>query len=135
MIQTIFPLQMATYYFTYLAACAALIIWLARTFHRFGSIFLREAFRGDETIVAALTHLLDIGFYLMTIGYVTVTCRGTGFSSDYSWIFVTVAERLGGFLIYMGCLHLFNLLLLAIFRRRTLVTNSTPSTPISASSL
>ncbi len=84
MFQTLFPLQTAIYYLGYLAACAALTFWLARTFHRFGSIFLREAFHGDETIVAALTHLLDIGFYLMTIGYVAVTCRGTAFSSEYA---------------------------------------------------
>ena len=126
MFPTPFPAQMATYYLSYLTASAAIVFWLARTFHRFGSIFLREAFRGDESIVAALTHLLDIGFYLMTIGYVALTWRGpgSGFFPDYDWVAVTVVEKLGGFLIFVGCLHLFNLLLLAIFRRRTLGATS-----------
>jgi hypothetical protein len=42
--------------------------------------------------------------------------------------FVQVAEmetaKIGGFLLMLGCVHLFNLLLLAIFRRRTPVSPS-----------
>jgi hypothetical protein len=129
--------SLTVYYLLYLGSCAALIGWLSFIFHRSGSIFLREAFRGNETLVRAITHLLDIGFYLVSIGYVALTHEPWGWQVDLPPTGQMILIKLGCFLLFMGVVHMFNLLLLAIFRRRTLVANPTPpnSTPIASSVL
>jgi hypothetical protein len=123
-------MPLAVYYLIYLGACAVLIGWLSFTFHRSGSIFLREAFRGDETLVRVVTHLLDVGFYLVSIGYVALTHEPWGWQVNLKPTGQMILIKLGLFLIFMGVVHLFNLLLLAIFRRRTLVANPTQPNPI-----
>jgi hypothetical protein len=114
-----------TYYFSYLGLTVALIVWLARTLHRSGSVFLQEAFRDNPAVIHAVSHLLDVGFYLTTIGYVTITFRG--YWPLDTWLDVVQVEsvRLGFFLLFLGFVHLFNLLLLAIFRRRTVLSTPT----------
>jgi hypothetical protein len=121
--------SLAAYYAIYVGACALLIGWLSFTFHRSGSVFLREAFRGDEVLVRAVTHLLDIGFYLVSIGYVALTYEPWGWQVNLVPTAQMVLMKLGWFLLFMGVAHLFNLLLLAIFRRRTIVANPASITP------
>lgn len=129
-------MPLALYYLIYLGSCATLIGWLSFTFHRSGAIFLREAFRGDETLVRAVNHLLDIGFYLVSIGYVVLTHEPWGWQVNLVPTGTMILLKLGWFLLFMGVLHLFNLLLLAIFRRRTLVANpaqlNSATPPVSA---
>lgn len=110
---------LATYYVLYLGLCAGLIFWLGRTLHRTGSTFLNDAFAGNTSVVRAVAHLLDIGFYLVSIGYVAVTYRAFWQMIDsYSAALESVVAKVGGFMLMLGFAHLFNLLLLAIFRRR-----------------
>jgi hypothetical protein len=113
-----FLTYVTAYYFTYLALCAALIFWVARTLHRSGDVFLNDAFRGDVGLIRSVTHLLDIGFYLICIGYVMLTVRNYAWLQNLDQVFQSEIYKLGFFLLLLGAIHLFNLLLLAIFRRR-----------------
>jgi hypothetical protein len=115
--------SLVAYYVLYLGSCAGLIAWLSWTFHRSGSVFLREAFRGDQALVRSVTHLLDIGFYLVSLGYVALTWKPWGWPPDSGPSIEMIVAKLGFFLLFMGALHLFNTFLLAVFRRRTLVAN------------
>jgi hypothetical protein len=51
-------------YVIYLALSIALTVWVARTLHRNGRVFLIQAFRGREDMADAVNHLLVVGFYL-----------------------------------------------------------------------
>ena len=113
-----------TYYVSYLAICAALIFWLARTLNRSGAIFLNEAFGNNTLLVRSVTHLLNIGFYLLSFGYVALSIRVNWQiwpSNTFPLVLGFELGEIGGFLLLLGFVHLFNLLLLAIFRRRTVV--------------
>jgi hypothetical protein len=112
-------MYLETYYATYLGLCTALILWLGWTLHRAGSAFLNDAFAGNATLVTAVAHLLDVGFYLVSVGYVTVTYQ-TFWQQipNLSTLIQIISTKIGGFLLLLGFAHLFNLLLLAIFRRR-----------------
>ena len=115
-------MYLTTYYVSYLTISIALILWLGRILHRAGAVLLDEAFHDRPALVAGVTHLLDIGFYLMSVGYVTAW-TGTYFPMDtYTMVIQIVSGKVGGFLLMLGCVHLFNLLLLALFRRRTFVS-------------
>ena len=68
-----FLTYVTAYYVTYLALCTILIFWVAQTLHRSGSVFLNDAFHGDASLIRSVTHLLDVGFYLICVGYVLLT--------------------------------------------------------------
>jgi len=109
------------YYVSYLAICAALIFWLARILNRSGAVFLNEAFHGNALLVSSVGQLLNIGFYLMSFGYLTMTIPNYETLHNFLEVGEMVIGKLGGFLLLLGVVHLFNLLLLAIFRRRTVI--------------
>jgi len=114
-------MYLATYYATYLGISVVLIFWLGRILHNAGGVLLDEAFHDKPGLVKAVAHLLDIGFYLMSFGYVTAWA-GTYWPMDtYGTVAQIVSGKVGGFLLMLGCVHLFNLFLLALFRRRTFV--------------
>jgi hypothetical protein len=107
------------YYVLYLGLSAVLIFWLGRTLHRTGSTFLNEAFSGNASLVRAVTQLLDVGFYLVSLGYVAITYRTFWqIVNSYQAAIESSVAKLGGFMLILGIAHMFNLLLLAIFRRR-----------------
>jgi hypothetical protein len=117
------------YYAAYLGLCAGLILLLSWIFHRSGSVFLDDAFGGNRALVRAVTHLLDVGFYLVSIGYVGVSYRILwGPINSYGMVAEAVIGKLGGFLLLLGFAHLFNLLLLALFRKRGMTSTGAGAT-------
>lgn len=110
--------HMVVYYISYLAAGTSLIVWLARIFHRAGTVFLGDIFGANTTLIRAVSQLLDVGFYLMSVGYLAASFRT--YERMYYWsdLAQVVLQKMGWFLLLLGFTHLFNLLLLALFRRR-----------------
>jgi hypothetical protein len=62
-------------YVAYLAISLAVTVWVARTLHRNGRIFLVDAFHGNAALADSVNHLLVVGFYLINFGYVTLALR------------------------------------------------------------
>lgn len=112
------PDHFVIYYCAYLGACALLIAGLGFTFHRAGGVFLKDAFAGNTTLVDAVARLLDIGFYLVSLGYVALTYSTYQPAMDLGWVLRIVSWKIGGLMLLLGAAHLFNLLLLALFRQR-----------------
>src|ERR1700674_1337727 len=62
-------------YLLYLAISLALTVWVARTLHKNGRIFLVDSFLGNADLADSVNHLLVVGFYLVNIGFVTLALR------------------------------------------------------------
>jgi hypothetical protein len=62
-------------YASYLLISLAVTIWVARTLHKNGRIFLVDAFNGNAELADSVNHLLVVGFYLINIGYVALALR------------------------------------------------------------
>lgn len=62
-------------YLSYLVISLALTVWVARTLHRNGRIFLLDSFAGHEKLADSVNQLLVVGFYLVNIGYVTLALK------------------------------------------------------------
>ena len=56
----------------YLIISIGVTIWVARTLHKNGRVFLVDAFHGNEPLADSVNHLLVVGFYLINIGYVAM---------------------------------------------------------------
>lgn len=102
----------------YGALCAAVVWWLARILHRYGTVFLHDAFREKSEVVRALGRLLDVGLYLIGAGYVAVTFPSHFPLHNPAQVALATVGKLGGFLLLLGFLHFFNLLILALVRQR-----------------
>jgi hypothetical protein len=85
---------------------------------RAGSVFLNDAFTGNKRLVSAVAQLLDVGFYMVSLGFVGASFRTYEQLTNKTLVAQVIGEKVGWFLLIMGFTHLFNLLILALFRRR-----------------
>jgi hypothetical protein len=112
------PDYLVLYYSVYLGACAVLIAGLSWILHRTGKVFLNDAFAGNATLVDAISRLLDIGFYLVSLGYVGLSYATYWQMNDYATVAKIAIGKTGGLLLILGLAHIFNLLVLALLRQR-----------------
>ena len=107
-------------YVTYLALTLAVTIWVARTLHSNGRVFLVDAFHGNTDLADSVNHLLVVGFYLINVGNVTYTLRTGENLANLRAAIELVSEKIGIVLLVLGIMHFFNLYLFSRFRRRSM---------------
>ncbi len=107
-------------YLLYLAISIALTVWVARTLHRNGRIFLVDAFRGNEALADSVNHLLVVGFYLINIGYVVMALKHGSRPENLEDILEVLSGKVGVVLLVLGGMHFFNLAVFSKIRRRGL---------------
>jgi hypothetical protein len=119
----------ASYVF-YLAISVALTVWVARTLHKSGRIFLVDVFHGNEPLADSVNHLLVVGFYLINLGYVSLALKlGYDVKNAQEGI-EALSWKVGMVLVVLGCMHFFNLFIFSRMRRRaSLVDAPPPVTP------
>ncbi len=111
---------MVATYLLYLAISVALTVWVARTLHRNGRVFLVDCFRGNTELADSVNHLLVVGFYLINIGYVTMALKyGTG-AANLQELLESLSTKVGWVLLVLGGMHFFNLAIFSKMRRRGL---------------
>lgn len=96
-------------YITYLFITIPLVIWVARTLHKNGRIFLVESFRGSEDLADSVNHLLVVGFYLVNLGFVTLFLKSTTHIIDARGAIELVSEKIGTVMLILGAMHFFNI--------------------------
>jgi len=109
-----------TTYITYLAISVALTIWVARTLHKNGRIFLVDSFLGNEKLADSVNHLLVVGFYLINVGYVTLALKYGVAAVDAREALESLSTKVGLVLLVLGFMHFFNLLVFTRMRRRAM---------------
>lgn len=116
-----------TCYLAYLLISVALTVWVARTLHRNGRIFLVQAFRGNEAMADAVNHLLVVGFYLINIGFIAFALRYGLKPSNAQEAFEFVSTKLGVVLLVLGAMHFFNMFNFDKMRRKGLAREAQPA--------
>jgi hypothetical protein len=120
-------------YCIYIPVMLGLTVWVAKTIHKNTKAFLMEIFSTNENVASAVNNLLQMGFYLIALGY-GYTCLKIKFVA--SWfsnlsddearkLFMTtqkelvevLASKLGGFTLFTGALLFFNLFLMLMLRK------------------
>ncbi len=123
--------HMIATYTAYLVLSLLLTVWVARTLHRNGRIFLVAAFKGNEGLADSVNHLLVVGFYLVNFGFVALYLKITDQVATGQGILEAVAGKLGIVLLVLGAMHFFNLYLFNHLRRNAeLETAPPPVAPI-----
>ena len=105
-------------YIIYLLISIVLTIWVARTLHSRGRIFLIDAFGGNETLADSVNHLLVVGFYLINIGYVTLALKYGDKPTSTQEAIEFLSTKVGLVLVVLGAMHFFNIFNFAKMRRK-----------------
>ena len=96
-------------YLVYLPVSVAMTVWVARTLHRNGRVFLVQAFRGREDMADAVNHLLVVGFYLINLGFITAALRYGAKPTNPQEVIEFLSTKLGIVMLVLGGMHFFNM--------------------------
>jgi len=113
-------------YLSYLSISVTLTIWVARTLHKNGRIFLVDAFGQNEPLADSINHLLVVGFYLINIGFVTLTLKTSTRPATVEAVLEGLSAKIGIVLLVLGAMHFFNLFVFSRMRRRGLTITPPP---------
>ena len=109
-----------TTYLAYLAISVALTVWVARTLHKNGRIFLVDSFLGNEALADSVNHLLVVGFYLINVGFVSLALKYGVTAENAQESLEILSTKVGLVLLVLGFMHFFNLAVFTGMRRRGL---------------
>src|SRR6266542_6443016 len=92
-------------YVAYLLISIALTIWVARTLHKNGRVFLVDSFAGNEQLADSVNHLLVVGFYLINVGYVTLALKYGVTAVSAQECLEILSTKIGLVLLVLGFMH------------------------------
>lgn len=105
-------------YLTYLTISIVLTLWVGRTLHRNGRVFLMDAAFGNAELADSVNHLLLVGFYLINIGYIAIVLKTYEIVTTAREAIEVVSGKIGLVLLVLGVMHFFNILVLSRMRSR-----------------
>src|SRR6476469_178875 len=123
------PMIIVITYLLYLVISILLTVWVARTLHKNGRIFLVESFHGNEGLADSVNHLLVVGFYLINIGYVTLALKYGASANNAREALEMLSTKVGLVLVVLGVMHFFNLFIFSKMRRRATLHRPPPILP------
>lgn len=116
-------------YALYLALAIPLTVWVARTLHKNGRVFLVECFQGNQELAESVNHLLVVGFYLVNIGFVSLYLKTTEVVEGARGVFEILSGKMGIVLMVLGMMHFFNLYVFTRMRKRGQIAHMPPPVP------
>lgn len=106
-------------YFIYLPLALGLTLYVARTLFRNGRVFMLDIFRGKADIADSTNRLFEVGFYLLNMGFALKIMEiRRGLETNQELVEV-LADKVGGFAIYLGVMLFLNLYLFFRGRRKS----------------
>ncbi len=105
-------------YALYLIIALAITVWVARTLSKNGIVFLVQCFGQNEELARSTNHLLVVGFYLINIGFITLTLSYAGEPQTLSGAMRFLAGKVGLAVMVLGGMHFFNMAMIARFGRK-----------------
>jgi len=117
-------------YVSYLAVSIPLVIWVARTLHKNGRVFLVDCFKGNTELADSVNHLLVVGFYLVNLGFIALFLKTTEMVTDVRGGLELVSAKLGVVMLVLGAMHFFNIYVFSKIRKSSAETvNIKPGPP------
>lgn len=107
-------------YTIYLMLSIGVTVWVARTLHRNGRVFLVTAFHGDEHLADSVNHLLVVGFYLVNFGWVTLALKAGITPTTPAGVFELISYKIGVVLLVLGAMHFLNIYVFNKMRKNAL---------------
>jgi hypothetical protein len=105
-------------YLLYLLISITLTVVVGTGVVRSGRALLLDVFGGNDALARAVSRLIVLGFYLLSLGFVTLTMRAGGQVTSATAGVQLLSVKVGEVLLVLGALHL--LTMAALLRARRL---------------
>jgi hypothetical protein len=105
-------------YALYLSISIGITIWVANTLSRNGKVFLVQCFGQNEVLAQSTNHLLVVGFYLVNIGFITLTLSLGSEPTTLPEMIRFLSSKVGLAVLVLGGMHFFNMSAIARFGRK-----------------
>jgi hypothetical protein len=105
-------------YALYLLISIGMTIWVARTLSSNGEVFLVQCFGHNAELARSTNHLLVVGFYLVNIGFITLTLSNGSEPQTWPQMIRFLSGKVGLAVIVLGAMHFFNMHAIARFGRK-----------------
>ena len=105
-------------YLLYLLISIGITIWVARTLSRNGEVFLVQCFGHNSELAKSTNHLLVVGFYLVNIGFITLTLSLGTEPTNMPEAIRFLSSKVGLAVVVLGGMHFFNMGAIAHFGRK-----------------
>jgi hypothetical protein len=103
-------------YLIYVAVSLGVTVWVGRSLHTNGRVFLVENFHGRDRLADSVNHLLLVGFYLVNIGFVCLALRYGDKPANLVGAVEFLSTKIGIVIVLLGVMHFFNMRMLVRFR-------------------
>ena len=107
-------------YIAYFLVSLGMTIWVGRTLHKNGRLFLVDAFSGKSELADSVNHLLLVGFYLINLGFILLFLRIGTKPTDTVEGVEYISTKLGIVVLVLGGMHFFNMFNFSRMRRKGL---------------
>ncbi len=97
-----------------------------------GRLFLVETFKGKDALADSVNHLLLVGFYLINVGFVSLTLKYGIKPSDAQGAIEFLSTKVGLVIVVLGGMHFFNIYALTKLRTFPFFVQETPVAAASA---
>ena len=108
-------------YLCYLILSIIMTVWVAKTLHKNGRVFLVDSFSGNEKLAESVNHLLVVGFYLINIGYISLALKESHGPTLIPAAIELLSHKVGIVLVILGVMHLFNVFVISRMRKRAIM--------------
>jgi hypothetical protein len=105
-------------YIAYFLISLGMTIWVGRTLHQNGRLFLVDAFAGREEMADSVNHLLLVGFYLINLGFILVFLRVGLPPANLVEGVEYISTKLGIVVLVLGGMHFFNMFNFSRMRKK-----------------
>jgi hypothetical protein len=117
-------------YALYLLLSIPLTVLVARTLSKHGRTFLTEVFADSPGLANAVNQLLVVGFYLVSLGFVTLFLTSSSQQLTTRGVFELLSVKIGTVALVLGVMHLLNVLVFNGIRRRHLAPPAPAPLPL-----
>ncbi len=107
-------------YLIYVLVTILATVWVGRTLHQNGAVFLDQIFDFDYDLSKGVNKLLLIGFYLLNFGYVLINLKFRGSILDVRSCIEVLSMKVGFIVMVLGIMHFLNVFILFHLRRKSL---------------
>lgn len=105
-------------YGLYLLLAIGMTVRVAQTLSTTGEVFLVQCFGHNEVLARSTNHLLVVGFYLVNVGFITMTLRFGSEPTDWPSMIRFLSSKVGLAVLVLGGMHFFNMHMIAKYGRR-----------------
>jgi hypothetical protein len=105
-------------YALYLIISIGMTIWVAHTLSTNGEVFLVQCFGHNAVLAKSTNHLLVVGFYLINIGWITLTLKYGAEPTSWPEAIRFLSSKVGLAVLVLGAMHFFNMHAIARFGRK-----------------